>query len=50
MWTPGAVAPEDIKKHLTDKHQFEASDDLSPEELEKLHRKLHEEDAEKALV
>ena len=44
------VAPEDIKKHLADKHQFEASDYLSSEELEKLHRKLHEKDAEKTLV
>lgn len=43
MWTPGAVVPEDIKKHLAEKHQFEADDRLSPKELEELHKKLHEE-------
>lgn len=41
MWVPGAVVPEDIKKHLAEYHQFEAPEEMSAKELDELHKKLH---------
>lgn len=42
--TPAKVTPDDIKKHLAEKHQFEADNSLSLKELEDLHRRLHEDE------
>jgi hypothetical protein len=51
---PADITPEELKKHLADKHQFEADDSLSIGELSKLHKRLHEYEekktSEKALV
>lgn len=41
MWIPGKVFPVDIRKHLADEHQLEASDNLSVKELSELHERLH---------
>lgn len=51
LTNPGKPTSDDIKKHLANKHQFEADETLSLQELENLHRRLHEnEDSKKALV
>jgi len=50
--TSHPLTPDDIKRHLAEKHQFEA-DDLPLKELENLHRRLHENEektSKKALV
>lgn len=47
--TRSPMTPDDIKKHLADRHQFEADNSLSIGQLENLHRRLHEdEDKEEA--